>query len=281
MKYALGVALFGFSLVLGTFVFLWAWLPSEKEIRGCLTTSMYEVELCPTGKNYVPLKRISPYLKKAIILTEDSTFYQHDGFDWTAIEKNAREGWKSGVFKRGGSTISQQLAKNMFLNADRSFIRKGLEALVTWRIEKYLTKDEIYERYLNVIEFGKDIYGIKNASRFYFHKSPAELDLVESAFFAMVLPNPKKYSQSYFKKDLTPFAKKRMQKIIRDMYRFSRVGVVEYEMAIAETEYFFKPQAVPVELEDTITEQEVLEIEKEFEQLDLEEISNEEESDQL
>ncbi len=158
-------------------------------------------------KNYVPLRQISQYLQKTIILTEDSNFWNHKGFDWESIEKNARDGLASGVFKRGGSTISQQLAKNLFLSKDRTFIRKGLEAVITDRIEHTLTKKEILERYLNVVEFGKNIYGVKAAAKYYFQKSPAELSVVESAFLAMVLPNPIKYSQSYYRKELTPFAK--------------------------------------------------------------------------
>lgn len=270
MKYFLGISLFVVFLFVSVLVGFWAWLPNEQEIKGCLITSMYKVELCPQSKNYVPLKRISPYLKKAIVLTEDSSFYQHQGFDWVAIERNAREGFESGNFKRGGSTITQQLAKNMFFSSDRSFIRKGLEALVTWRIEKYLSKDEIYERYLNVIEFGKDIYGVKQAAQFYFGKQPSELDVVESSFLAMVLPNPKKYSQSYFKKDLTPFARKRMEKILNDMFKYSRISVDEYDIAMVQIGYFFRSHPVQDEMAEIMTDQEVLEIEKELEELNLE-----------
>lgn len=228
---------------------LWMWLPTEKEIRGCLITRMYQVELCPTTKNYVPLKQISNYLQKTIILTEDSNFYNHKGFDWGAIEKNAREGWEKGAFKKGGSTITQQLAKNMFLTADRTFIRKGLEAVITDRIEHTLSKKEILERYLNVVEFGKNIYGIKAAANYYFKKSPAELDVVESAFLAMVLPNPIKYSQSYYRKELTPFARKRLTRIIEDMFRYHRITQEEYDVAIQQASYFFQPEPPPEELE--------------------------------
>lgn len=227
---------------------LWFWLPSENEIKGCLTTKMYQVELCPGSKNYVPLKQISPLLQKTIILTEDSNFWNHSGFDWVAIEKNAREGWETGVFKRGGSTITQQLAKNMFLTKDRTFIRKGLEALITDRIEKTLTKKEILERYLNVVEFGKNIYGVKAAAQYYFKKTPAELNMVESAFLAMVLPNPIKYSQSYYRKELTSFAKNRLHRIIEDMYRYHRISEDEYNIAINQVSYFFQPQPPPEEL---------------------------------
>lgn len=227
---------------------LWLWLPTEKEIKGCLTTRMYQVELCPGSKNYVPLKQISTYLQKTIILTEDSNFYNHKGFDWGSIEKNAREGWETGSFKKGGSTITQQLAKNMFLTAERTFIRKALEAIITDRIEHTLTKKEILERYLNVVEFGKDIYGVKAAAKYYFKKAPAELDVVESAFLAMVLPNPIKYSKSYYRKELTPFAKKRLGRIVEDLFRYHRITQEEYDVAIGQVAYFFQPEPPPEEI---------------------------------
>ena len=219
-----------------------AWIPSNAEIKGCMTTSMYQVELCPTAKSYVPLNQISTYLQKAIILTEDGNFYNHHGFEWDVIEKNFREGWESGKFKRGGSTITQQLAKNMFLTKDRTFIRKGLEAIITDRIEKTLTKKEILERYLNIVEFGKNIYGVKAAAQAYFKKSPSQLTVVESAFLALVLPNPVQYSKSYYKKELTPFVRKRLNEIVGNMFRYSRINQAEYDAAVYQIQYFFNPE---------------------------------------
>jgi monofunctional biosynthetic peptidoglycan transglycosylase len=216
-------------------------IPSEKEIKGCIVTTMYEVHLCPGSKDYAPLKTISPYLQKAVVLTEDSGFFQHDGFDWKSIEENAKKNLEKGEYARGGSTISQQLAKNMFLYKDKTLIRKGLEALITRKIEKTLTKKEILERYLNVVEFGKNIYGVKKAASFYFKKTPAQLDVVESAFLAMVLPNPTKYSQSYFRKELTPFAQRRLKRIVGDMLKYGRITEGEYQIAANEIPSFFSP----------------------------------------
>lgn len=244
---------------------LWTWLPSQEEIKGCLVTKMYQVELCPGSKSYVPLKQIAPILQKTIILTEDSNFYNHRGFDWNAIEKNAREGWQTGVFKRGGSTITQQLAKNMFLTKDRTFVRKGLEAIITDRIENTLSKKEILERYLNVVEFGKNIYGVKAAAKYYFKKSPSELNIVESAFLAMVLPNPVKYSMSYYRKELTPFALKRLSRIVEDLYRYHRISQEEYDAAIAQVAYFFQPEPPP---EDSLTSEEEIPTLQELEELE-------------
>ncbi|MNJ93499.1 Penicillin-binding protein 1F [compost metagenome] len=241
IKFLAGFIIAAVLVVGGAYWALGRWLPSAEEIKGCLITKMYEVNLCPGSKSYVSLKQISPYLQKTVVLTEDSSFFQHRGFDWQSIEKNAREGWETGIFKKGGSTISQQLAKNMFLSKDRTFIRKGREALITYRIEKTLSKKEILERYLNVIEFGKDLYGVKAAANFYFQKSPADLSILESAFLAMLLPNPKKYSTSFHKKELTEFAHKRIGQIIDNMYQYKRINDEEYLVATQELQNFLSP----------------------------------------
>jgi monofunctional biosynthetic peptidoglycan transglycosylase len=250
---------------------IWLKIPSEKDIKGCIVTTMYKVNLCPKNSNYVPLKRISPYLVKAIILTEDSRFWDHQGFDWESIKKNYEENQKVGFYKRGGSTITQQLAKNMFLSAEKSIIRKGLEALITVKIEKVLTKKEIIEKYLNVIEFGKDIYGIKAASLHYFKKSPAELDVVESAFLAMLLPNPKKYAASYYKEELTPFASRRINQIVQNMYQYNRITDTEYNDALLRLERFFRPVEIETAEQSLETGDETLTLEQ------LEESANSEE----
>jgi len=222
-------------------VFIYFQIPSTSEIKGCIKTTMYAVDLCPGSKSYVQLKSISPLVQKAIILTEDSSFFQHDGFDWDAIEKNAKEALEKKKFKRGGSTISQQLAKNMFLSKDKTLWRKFIEMLITQKIESVLTKKEILERYLNVIEFGKNIYGIKEASQYYFQKHPSNLNVVESAFLAMLLPNPKKYSVSFYKKELTPFARKRIARIINDLYHYQRITEEQYTAALIDFDNFLKP----------------------------------------
>lgn len=248
MKQALFFVL-GIATIIGAALnVLHSLVPSDQTIKGCMVTNMYKVELCPSSTNYVPLSKISSHLQKTIILTEDSNFYNHHGFDWEAIEKNARQGWETGVFKRGGSTITQQLAKNMFLSAERTFIRKALEAVITDRIEHNLSKKEILERYLNVVEFGKEIYGVKAAAKFYFHKNPSDLGIVESAFLAMVLPSPIKYSTSYYRKELTPFARKRLSNIVEDLYRYNRISQEEYDLAINQVALFFQPEPTEEDL---------------------------------
>lgn len=227
-----------FALGLVTALWLWIIIPSAEKIKGCLTTTMFEVELCPTGKNYAKLNNISKFLRKAVVTTEDGHFYEHDGFDWEALQYSFEQNLEKGRYARGGSTISQQLSKNMFLTRDKTIWRKIKEAVITFKIEKTLGKNDILERYLNVVQFGKNLFGVKKAAQFYFHKSPGQLNLVESAFLAFLLPSPEKYSKSYFRKELTGFARKRMNFIIKGMYKIGHVSESEYNEAMTQLSYF-------------------------------------------
>lgn len=239
MKFLLYSFLFVVMVAASAAGYVYLQIPSEQTIKGCFKTSMYGIDLCPSDKTtYVPLKKISTHLQRAIILTEDSAFYSHRGFDEEGLTRCYEKLKETHKITCGGSTISQQLAKNLFLYKDKTFVRKGLEALITIKLEKTLSKKEILERYLNVVQFGKDIYGIKQAAKYYFKKHPSELDVVESAFLAMVLPNPEKYSKSYYRKDLTKFARKRISGIVRDMHRYKMLSDDDYFMAMGKLEYF-------------------------------------------
>ena len=145
-------------------------------------------------RRWVPLSRISPFLIKAVIIAEDDKFYQHEGFDFEAIQKAMEKDLKEGKFKVGGSTISQQLAKNLFLSPSKNPIRKLKEAILTWRLERALPKKRIMELYLNVVEWGEGIFGIEMAARNYYGKPASDLGPEESARLAAVLPNPRKYN---------------------------------------------------------------------------------------
>ena len=169
--------------------------------------------------HWVPLNQISRNLRLAIISSEDSRFYQHPGFEIEAISKALQLAIKTHQFKKGGSTITQQLAKNLYFAPDKTIIRKIRELQAAIYIEWRWGKDRILETYLNVIEFGPGLYGIDRASHYYFKKDAKNLSSRESAFIAMLLPNPKKYSKSYRQGNLTRFAKKRVEQILRVMYK--------------------------------------------------------------
>ncbi len=159
---------------------------------------------------WMPIEQISPHLQRAALAGEDTRFFQHDGFDWEAIEKawdeavregerEAKaegdydpEGWIPPMpsFKRGASTVTQQLAKNLYLSEERNFLRKGREAVYTYFLERELSKKRILELYLNVIEWGDGIYGAEAAARTYFKKSASNLTRDEAAFLAAMIPSP-------------------------------------------------------------------------------------------
>ncbi len=183
------------------------------------TTSMIEYrisEMRAEGREpkkamiWTPIEQISPELAKAVLAGEDTHFFQHHGFDWDAIQKAWDDAVKEGEkeakedgdydpndwippmpsFKRGASTITQQLAKNLFLSEDRNFLRKGREAVYTYFLERDLSKKRILEIYLNVIEWGDGIYGAEAASRYYFKKGASDLTRDEAAFLSAMIPSP-------------------------------------------------------------------------------------------
>jgi monofunctional glycosyltransferase len=141
--------------------------------------------------DFVPLSQISPDFQHAVIAAEDAQFYQHHGFDWNAIQIAAEEDMQGGRI-RGGSTISQQLVKNLFFGTGRSFLRKGAEFLLVPVAEVVLGKKRILELYLNVVEWGPGIYGADAACRYYYHVAPKNVGRDESARLAAILPQPLK-----------------------------------------------------------------------------------------
>ena len=145
-------------------------------------------------KAWTPYSRISPYLVKAVLIAEDDKFWSHEGFDLDAIQKAIEKDIKKKKFKFGGSTISQQLAKNLYLNPSKNPVRKIKEAILTWRLERNLSKRRILEIYLNVAEWGEGIFGIEAASRHYYGKPASALGPEEAARLASALPNPRRYN---------------------------------------------------------------------------------------
>jgi monofunctional biosynthetic peptidoglycan transglycosylase len=142
---------------------------------------------------WVPYDKISIHLKRAIVAAEDSKFLDHEGFDIEGIQKAMEKNIKKGKLVAGGSTISQQLAKNLFLSSKKSLVRKGEEALITMMIESTWSKRRILEVYLNIIEWGDGIYGAEAASRRYYKKSAASLTPGQAAALAAMVPNPRWY----------------------------------------------------------------------------------------
>jgi len=180
-------------------------------------------------KIWVPLSSISPYVMKAVIIAEDDKFWSHEGFDFEAMQKALEKDIKKKKFKAGGSTISQQLAKNLYLSPSKNPIRKIKEAILTWRMENNLSKRRIMELYLNVAEWGDGIFGIEAAARKHYGKRAAALGPREAAVLASILPNPIRYKPNGGSKYVTY----RSERIYQIMVRRGIV-IPEYEEVISE-----------------------------------------------
>lgn len=227
-------------VILGIVIYSYATLPKVATLETCFTTSMHKVELCPKSNKYVKLTQISPHIRNAIVISEDVGFYSHKGFDLTELKNSFIKNIKKLSFARGGSTITQQLTKNLFLTKDKTLSRKIKELILTKRIEERYSKNVILEKYLNVVEFGKDIYGVKAATEFYFQKPPSMVTPLEAAFLAFLLPNPQKYSVSFKKKELTPFARARIKDILFKMNHYKKIQHGEYLSARSQLQMMFK-----------------------------------------
>jgi monofunctional biosynthetic peptidoglycan transglycosylase len=181
-------------------------------------------------QQWVSFDQIPKLLKDTIRVTEDAAFYQHGGVDLNELKAAIRKNWQKGEYVRGASTISQQLAKNLYLTTDKSIIRKIKELLITWRLEKQLSKNRIFDLYLNVIEFGPGLFGVQAASRHYFGKDVSRLNLEEMVRLTTVIPKPLKE---------TPIRNSRWVKwkagwILDTLLRYKYINNAEYRAAKAK-----------------------------------------------
>lgn len=180
-------------------------------------------------RSWVPLSQISPYVMKAVIIAEDHKFWSHEGFDFEAMQKALEKDLKQNKFQAGGSTISQQLAKNLYLSPDKDPIRKIKEAILTWRIENQLSKRRILELYLNVVEWGDGIFGIEAAAHNHYGKSAAQLNAREAVKLAVVLPNPRRYKPD----GTSRYVEKQAERIYQIMVR-QGIVIQEYDDVMRE-----------------------------------------------
>jgi monofunctional glycosyltransferase len=192
----------------------------------------------PAAKDHrwVPYSRISANLKRAVIVTEDSAFWQHEGVDYEQLRESMEVNWERGEFARGASTITQQLAKNLYLSPSKNPMRKLKELLITRRLEVELSKQRILEIYLNVIEWGDGVWGAEAAARRYFRKSAAELSATESALLAAAIANPHVMDPGH----PTARLRRRQQMIMR------RMGAVTPPPVVAEPATPSAPSVEPV-----------------------------------
>jgi len=208
----------------GCAAFVYLTLPDVRALRTTnpSTTAFIELrtrEAEDAGKKprrvqtWVSYERISSHLKRAVLVTEDAAFFDHEGIDFAELEKSIELNWRKGQFLRGGSTITQQLAKNLYLSPSKNPVRKFREFLIARRLEAELSKRRIFEIYLNVIEWGDGVYGAEAAAHAYYRVPAAALDPEQAAMLASMIFNPRKYNPS----SPTPFLKKRQQLILARM----------------------------------------------------------------
>ena len=200
-KRRIGLKVFGILAVViaALCAALWLTLPdvSDLKTKNPETTSLIRQRQAEAGKKIAPVRfrwiassRIPPLLKRCVLVSEDASFYDHKGVDFVELRKSIQQDLKEKRLARGGSTITQQLAKNLFLSTSKSFVRKFRELLIARRLEKNLSKDRILNLYLNVIEWGPGVYGLPAAARHWFGKDPADLTLEEMIRLAAVIPRP-------------------------------------------------------------------------------------------
>lgn len=196
---------------------VWKLKSTSVEVTRYLKKGTVNVLVGPKEKDWTPIRTVSRHVLNAIVVAEDGRFYQHHGLDFEEISNAIALNLKKGRYVRGGSTISQQVVKTAFLSREKSLVRKAREAVGTVLMEKLLTKDEILEWYINLVEFGDGVYGISAAARHYFGTKAELLTIEQGANLALVLPSPNAWSVGLRRKKLTPFGHRRYAHIINNM----------------------------------------------------------------
>jgi monofunctional biosynthetic peptidoglycan transglycosylase len=224
----LGILLGGFYFYMG--------LPdvSELETHNPRTTALmlqrYR-EAKETGKafriqqQWIDFEAIPKLLRETVRISEDAAFYQHKGIDFDELKEAIKKNWQKGEYARGASTITQQLAKNLYLSTDKNLIRKIKEFLIAMRLEKNLTKDRIFEIYLNVIEWGPGIFGVEAASQHYFHKGVDQLNLEEIVRLVAVIPQPLKTNPT----ENSDWLKWKARWIVDALKRYAYIDEAQYQ----------------------------------------------------
>ncbi len=200
--------------------------------------TVFEMRTGPGTAYWVAFADISPFMPPAVISHEDGAFYDHGGFAPWAIRDALVRNLQEGRYVVGASTISMQLAKNLYLQRQKTIARKVQEVILTWWLENALDKDEILELYFNVIEYGPGVYGLRHAAAYYFGREPIELSPAESAFLACMLPSPKTYHVSYERGALTRSMKNRMRRLLEHMAQRERIGPEALAYGLAELDDF-------------------------------------------
>jgi monofunctional biosynthetic peptidoglycan transglycosylase len=195
--------------------------------------------------SWVPWGQVSPLALDAIVISEDDDFYHNRGYELGSIKDALKTDIRSFGFKRGGSTITQQVIKNVFLSREKSLRRKVEELVLAGEAEKSINKNRLLEVYVNTAQFGPELYGIKDAASAYFNKTPLQLTAKEGAFLAMLLPSPVRYARSFSDRKLTPYAQKTIDTLLKRMVSYQKLTPQEGEVERSTPLSFENPPPVP------------------------------------
>ena len=211
-------------LIAGGALYLFLTLPnpaemSDQQFRDLVAKRVHQqLENPKSYYRWTPISGIHRDLLYAIVYAEDGRFFEHDGLNYDALVAAMAANYQKGTFAYGASTISQQVAKNLFLDQNKNLLRKLSEVILTKRLESRFSKNRILELYLNLAEFGPDIFGVGAAARYYFGKTPDQINAAEGAFLALLLPSPKRYHYSlYLNENMTTAHRKKLRRILQEM----------------------------------------------------------------
>ncbi len=194
----------------------------------------------PGKESWVPIQSVSRHVINAIVVAEDARFYEHYGLDFQEIRHSIAFNMEQKRYARGASTITQQVVKMAFLDAEKSLLRKIREALGACVLEWLMSKDKILEWYINLVEFGDGVFGIQSAAQHFFQTTPELLTIQDGAHLALVLPSPNRFSRGLRQKQLTTFGHRRYGQIIEEMFKLELITPALRESALA-TGDFGKP----------------------------------------
>jgi hypothetical protein len=213
--------------------------PWLREVKGADGSPM-SIESGPGSADWTPYEGISPFMETAIVVCEDGGFFAHRGIDYQAIENSIRQNLEVGRFLRGGSTVSMQLAKNLYLGKEKTLSRKLQEAVLTLLLEQQLSKHQLLELYLNVIEFGPGIYGVRQAARYYFNEEPRALSLGQALYLGSILPAP---DTQHFRPDghVSEGWGRYLKKLMHVARKVRRINDDELAAGLAEEVVFREP----------------------------------------
>jgi monofunctional biosynthetic peptidoglycan transglycosylase len=229
-----------FGTIVGALSLWWLTLPPLQNLVAADTGLVLE-RTTPSGatlavpvgvrnRDWVSLRAISPYLVTAVVAAEDDAFFQHEGFDLVQLRESVEANLKSERYRRGASTLTMQLARNLYLGREKTLWRKAREVLLAWRLEHLLTKRRILELYLNVAEWGPGVFGAQAAARYHFGVGAADLSLAQAALLAAILPSPIRFDP----RRAPNTARSKQLYLLERLVREKKVSPGDYEGALAE-----------------------------------------------